>query len=165
MLPAAGLTDIDATYKVELLGKGRTWRTCPLYVRKAAPYNKSRWGSLSSCSQGRCLCAASLVRWSRLLDLTNTKLTDLGVKELKELKQLTRLMLSDTPVTDAGLKDLKELKQLTTLYLGSCKVTDTGLKDLKELKQLTTLGLRGTQVTDAGVKELQEALPECKVRR
>jgi hypothetical protein len=35
-------------------------------------------------------------------------------------------------VTDAGLKELKELKQLTTLNLRSAKVTDAGVKELQE---------------------------------
>jgi hypothetical protein len=35
-------------------------------------------------------------------------------------------------VTDAGLKELKELKQLTTLDLEGTQVTDAGLKELKE---------------------------------
>src|SRR5947209_7412588 len=43
----------------------------------------------------------------------------------------------DTQVTDAGLMELKDLKQLTTLYLNSTKVTGAGLKELKDLKQLT----------------------------
>jgi internalin A len=35
-------------------------------------------------------------------------------------------------VTDAGLKDLKELKNLTTLYLINTKVTDAGVAELQK---------------------------------
>ncbi len=35
-------------------------------------------------------------------------------------------------MTDAGLKELKELKQLTSLNLNGTQVTDAGLKELKE---------------------------------
>jgi len=42
---------------------------------------------------------------------------------LKELKNLTVLVLSKTAVTDAGLKELKELKKLSSIYLFSTKVT------------------------------------------
>jgi hypothetical protein len=38
----------------------------------------------------------------RSLDLFNTRVTDAGLKELKELKNLRSLDLSDTRVTDAG---------------------------------------------------------------
>src|SRR5712691_8230358 len=47
----------------------------------------------------------------------------------------------DTQVTDAGLKELKDLKQLTSLYLNSTKVTGAALKELKDLTQLTSLSL------------------------
>ena len=40
-----------------------------------------------------------------------------GLKDLKELKQLTELCLDGTNVTDAGLKELKALNKLTSLYL------------------------------------------------
>ncbi len=69
-------------------------------------------------------------------------------------KPVVTVKLSDTDVTDAGLKELAPLKNLTTLYLGCTKVTDAGLKELAPLKNLTTLDLRATQVTGAGLKEL-----------
>jgi hypothetical protein len=98
----------------------------------------------------------------RLL-LDRTKVTDAGLKEIKELKQLQWLVLSRTAVTDAGLRDIKEFKQLQDLFLEDTKITDAGLKEIKELKQLGRLELRRTQVTDAGVKELREALPRCAI--
>jgi hypothetical protein len=97
------------------------------------------------------------------VDLSNTKVTDAGLKHIKELNQLIVLSLGNTQVTDAGLKELKGLKQLLLLDLEETKITDTGLKELKELKTLTWLNLHGTKVTDAGIKELQEALPTCKI--
>ena len=68
-------------------------------------------------------------------------------------------------VTDAGLKELADLKQLTTLELQSSPVTDAGLKELADLKQLTSLSLYQTQVTADGVADLQKALPGCKITR
>ena len=90
------------------------------------------------------------------LNLNNTKVTDAGLKELKDLKNLTTLSLYSTQVTDAGLKELKELKTLSSLNLASTKVTDTGLKELKEIKTLSSLDLSYTKVTDAGLKELKD---------
>ena len=81
-------------------------------------------------------------------------------------KPVTGVSLFTTAVTDAGLKELKDLKQLTTLDLDGTKVTDAGLKELKDLKQLTSLNLMNTeQVTDDGVADLQKALPGCKISR
>src|SRR5438874_12707779 len=62
--------------------------------------------------------------------LGNTKITDAGLKELNELKNLVVLDLDNTVVTDAGLKELKELKSLKVLSLGDAKITDAGLKNL-----------------------------------
>ena len=36
-----------------------------------------------------------------------------------------------TSTADAGLKELKDLKQLTTLHLGGARVTDAGVKELQ----------------------------------
>src|SRR5437660_2661929 len=58
-------------------------------------------------------------------------------------KPVIEVNLAGTQVKDAGLKELKDLKQLTTLY-HMTGVTDAGLKELKDLKQLTTLALYNT---------------------
>jgi Leucine-rich repeat (LRR) protein len=100
----------------------------------------------------------------RLL-LTCSKVTDIGMKEVKKLKHLKQLSLASTLVTDAGLKELKDSKNLTKLYLDNTNVTDAGLKHLQGLKNLTELSLDRTKVTDAGVRELQKVLPKCKIRR
>src|SRR5262249_47050285 len=63
------------------------------------------------------------------VNLGGTKVTDAGLKELKELKNLRELNLGDTQVTGAGLKELKELKNLQGLDLSYGEVTDVGLKE------------------------------------
>lgn len=68
-------------------------------------------------------------------------------------------------MTNAGLKDLSDFKNLTTLDLRNTKVTDVGLKELGGLKHLSMLELRGTKVTGVGVNELAEALPKCEFKR
>jgi internalin A len=65
-------------------------------------------------------------------------------------------------VTDAGLKELADLKNLTTLSLFGTQVSDAGLKELSGLKNLTTLDLDSTQVT--GVAELKKSLPKCHIK-
>jgi internalin A len=94
----------------------------------------------------------------------STQVTDMGMKELKDLKNLSALYLTSTKVADAGLKDLQGLKNLSTLSLVNTKVTDAGLKELKDLKNLATLGIGNSTdegvtdegVTDAGLNELKE---------
>jgi internalin A len=62
------------------------------------------------------------------------------------------LNLSNTKITDAGLKELAGLKNLITVHHG--QITDAGLKELAALQNLQRLNLAATQITDAGLKEL-----------
>jgi internalin A len=117
----------------------------------------------------------------RDLNLSETPITDAGLKELSRLQQLRRLNLSGCAkvtdagvkaltahtglqvlwlpgcekVTDAALKDLSGLKELQEVEIGNCKlVTDAGLKELTRLPKLTRLDITRTAVTDAGLKEM-----------
>ena len=85
------------------------------------------------------------------LSLSDTKITDEGLKEVAKLQQLTLLYLNDTKVTDAGLKEVAKLQKLEDLYLRSTKITDTGLKEVAKLQKLGVLDLTDTQITDASV--------------
>jgi hypothetical protein len=76
----------------------------------------------------------------RGLDLSYTKVTDAGLKELASLKQLRWLELRHTAVTDAGLKELKGLVRLEHVYLGT---------DMR--------------TTAAGTRELEKAIPGLRV--
>ena len=73
---------------------------------------------------------------------------------------MQELGLGDTKITDAGLKHVKELKSLHTLDLRLTKVTDAGLKELKECKSLQRLTLFETLVTRVGLRELEAARPD-----
>ena len=88
--------------------------------------------------------------------LDGTAMTDAGMKELKEFKNLQTLGLGGTQVTDAGMKELKDLKNLRVLGLNGTQVTDAGMKELKDLKNLQVLGLNPIQVTDAVLRALLE---------
>ncbi|VTS02487.1 Putative regulatory subunit (Fragment) OS=Gemmata sp. Wa1-1 PE=4 SV=1: LRR_6: LRR_6 [Gemmata massiliana] len=89
------------------------------------------------------------------LNLSYTRVTDSGLKELERLTHLASLHLDCTDVSDQGLRELKALTNLTELNLRSIEVTDRGLAELKGLTNLSVLGLFGTDVTDAGLKELK----------
>jgi hypothetical protein len=97
------------------------------------------------------------------LYLDGTKITDAGLAHLKDLKGLQTLYLNGTKITDAGLVHLKDLKGLQTLYLGGAQITDAGLAQLKELKGLQILYVGRTQITDAGLRDLRKALPNTQV--
>ena len=100
------------------------------------------------------------------LNLFNTKITDVGLKEVAKMQQLEGLGLGYTQITDAGLKEVAKCTQLTNLDLEATQITDVGLKEVAKLEQLEWLGLSHCkQITKSGVAELKKVLPKCKIRR
>jgi hypothetical protein len=89
-----------------------------------------------------------------LLDLTFAKVTGKGVAALTDLPNLTSLALRSIDMTDADLKNVARFKKLTSLGLGNTGVTDAGLSQLAGLQNLVSLDLGGNEVTDAGLKHL-----------
>jgi internalin A len=73
--------------------------------------------------------------------------------------------LNGTGISDAGLRELGELKDLTVLYLSRTAITDAGLKELRKLTNLSELEARLTRITDDGVNDLRKSLPNVKIDR
>jgi hypothetical protein len=88
------------------------------------------------------------------IDLSGTKIKDADLVQVKWIRGLTELNLSETQVTDAGLAHLKGLP-LSYLALARSEVGDTGLAYLQGMRTLGTLDLSGTRVTDAGLAYLK----------
>jgi len=82
-------------------------------------------------------------------------ITNAGMKELRNFRNLRLLDIHGTGITDAGLKNLKELKGLQTLILEANDITDVGLRELKELNGLETLDLHSLKITDVGLREIK----------
>jgi Leucine-rich repeat (LRR) protein len=86
------------------------------------------------------------------LDLMSCRnITDAGMVHLKGMTHLHALNLSGTQITDAGLVHLKGMTKLQTLALYHTEITDAGLLHLKRLNELEVLSLINTDVTDAGL--------------
>jgi hypothetical protein len=91
----------------------------------------------------------------QVVDLSDTGVSDEGMKEVTSHRRLTNLNLQGLgKVTDASLKELAELERLQFLVLSGTGVTDATLRQLAGLERLQFLMLRKTAVTDAGIKEL-----------
>ena len=97
------------------------------------------------------------------LELSDTKITDEGLKDLAKLQNLKTLFLGGTKITDAGLKEVTKLQKLKWLDLVNTQITDAGLKELVKLRDLQLLDLYGTKITDTGFAELEKAMPNCKI--
>ena len=80
------------------------------------------------------------------------------------MPHLEKLQLSNTKITDAGLKYLRGLTQLQVLVLENTSITDAGLEYLESLTQLKLLGMAGdTGITRWGREKFKKAVPNCLV--
>ena len=89
------------------------------------------------------------------VDLHATWVGDSDIAELAKLPGLTKLDLSETRLTDRGLLDLKTATNLTDLNLYYAElVSDQGIAVVKNLPHLKRLNLRGTKITDSTLQLL-----------
>jgi hypothetical protein len=96
------------------------------------------------------------------LDLSDAKITDVGLKHLSGLTALEELYLPDASlplgnekITGAGLAQLVGLGKLHTLSLHGTKIDDAALSNLKALTSLKSLDLSSTSVTGTGLASLK----------
>ncbi len=105
-----------------------------------------------------------IVRAPAYLDLDGIALTDEGLANVGGFVDLRKLRISNTQVSNPGLKHLAGLASLQRLDLsGLQSVADDGVKHLQGLTTMKWLDLSGTAVTDEGINKLQQALPECEI--
>ena len=70
----------------------------------------------------------------------------------------------DTAITDEGMKNLGELKELRQLTIAAPNISDKGLLALRRLSRLRELTINNCPgVTDSAIDCLMEALPECNI--
>ena len=66
-------------------------------------------------------------------------------------------------VTDAGLEELKDLKGLRKLYLTNCPISNAGFGILAEMRGLSEVELINTAVTETAARQFAEERPEIAV--
>jgi hypothetical protein len=88
-----------------------------------------------------------------------------GVTDPRGLPAVPGINLSDTAITDAGLRHLAGLVGLGRLLVRNTAVSDAGLHHLRSLKGLRVLDLQDTKVTDEGVAALSRAVRDLKISR
>lgn len=87
------------------------------------------------------------------LDLSTTKISDNGLRQLVRFPHLTRLSLSHmTAIRDGSLASITNHPSLIALTLDRTAVTDAGIKYLP--KKIEYLSLSGTKISDNALRNL-----------
>ena len=91
------------------------------------------------------------------LDLSLTRITDLGIERLRPLTGIEELNLyACEHISDTSLAHLRHWKNLRRLNLRGTDITDTGLAYVASHHHLEALDISVTQVTDNGMEHLAE---------
>jgi Leucine Rich repeat len=90
------------------------------------------------------------------VDLTNARITDMNLGDLKRLPELTALKLYKSALGDREVEQIGELIQLESLNIALTKVGDAEFKRFARLKQLRALRLDGTAVGDDAVNFISD---------
>ena len=105
-----------------------------------------------------------------VLSLFGSQVTDTGLKELKELKNLAKLHLGQRlydgkpSLTDETMAVLTELKALETLQLDEARLSGAALTKLKGLPKLKRLTLHVIDIPEADVEKLRAELAGVEVK-
>jgi hypothetical protein len=86
------------------------------------------------------------------------KITDADMEDIVNYQQLTTFILSSPNVTDTGFRNIKSLKNLEYLEISDLILSDESMKvigNLKKLKSLKMVYLNGV-ITNAGIKSIDE---------
>lgn len=114
------------------------WAADPTWMDRAG-------GSVERDKQGRIIA----------LDLRSSWVTDSDLREGARLADLKRLDLSLTRISDHGLKELRDAPAIEDLNLYYAEqVTDEGMAAVRGWKRLRRLNLRGTKITDTTLEHL-----------
>ena len=96
--------------------------------------------------------------------IDDCRLTDDGVKTIKNFKKLQMILLTDCPCGD-GMRDaLSDLKDLRGVVLDGTKLADAGLRKLIR-PSLTLISVKNTKVTRDFVEELKVICSDLHITR
>jgi hypothetical protein len=100
----------------------------------------------------------------RVLLLDDTRVTNVGVRELAGLSSLIDLKLGSTRLTNEGVRIVTKLSGLRRLDLSKTSVGQSQLPSLLRLGQLETLDLDRSLVTDQDLDKFPASISELSLR-
>jgi len=122
---------------------------------------RDRDGSIAEVSLARTwatdedLAYVARIPTLKRLDLSFTLVTDKGIKELEQLRQLEELNLETAEaLTDASMNYVKNIPTLRKLNVRGVDITDVGMPAIAEMTALRSLDLSHTMLEDVGLEHL-----------
>ncbi len=104
------------------------------------------------------------LRELRVLDISQTRISSAGLESLAGLPKLERLSLWRAErIDDRAAEFLARMRSLETLDLSETQIGDATLKKLAALPQLRRLYLFGTKVTPGAIERFRQERPDCEV--
>jgi hypothetical protein len=98
------------------------------------------------------------------LDLTNSKITDLGINIVQKLSNLQKLNLEgSTEISHVGVAKLKSLEKLEHLNVINVKMADDIVSSLLEFQSLREVYLFKSGISEEAVRKLKTDRPEMFV--
>ncbi|MFT5126204.1 MAG: hypothetical protein ACI9TH_000269 [Kiritimatiellia bacterium] len=122
-------------------------------LREMANYLQTDYISLSDTAitnQG--LKYLHLIKDLSIIDLSKTKVTDVGMTYLASIKGLQGLNLLETTISGKGIRSLRECENLNWLALSNFSLQSGGLEELAQLPKMTGLLLEAQDLTDDQVQ-------------
>jgi hypothetical protein len=122
---------------------------------------RDRDGSIAEVTLGRTwatdedLNDVARIKTLKRLDLSFTLITDKGVKQLQQLRQLEDLNLETVEaLTDASMNYVKNIPSLRRLNVRGVDITDVGMPAIAQMTGLRSLDLSHTMLEDVGLENL-----------
>jgi len=122
---------------------------------------RDRDGSITEASLARTwatdedLTYVAKIATLKKLDLSFTLVTDKGIKELQQLRQLEDLSVETAEaLTDASMNYVKNIPTLRRLNVRGVDITDVGMPAIAQMTGLRSLNLSHTMLQDVGLESL-----------
>jgi len=136
-----------------------------LYFQGKAPNLKLIAAAFSPAMTDEDLAHLKSFDTLQYLWLTDTAITDKGLEIVRQFKSLAQLSLSRCKATEVGVRRLTGLSQISILYLNGLPISDDFASVLKDFQSLKEVYLSKTQMTDKGYSEIQKTLPNLRYHR
>ncbi|MFP5042336.1 c-type cytochrome domain-containing protein [Parasediminibacterium sp. JCM 36343] len=97
------------------------------------------------------------------LKLFNTKITDGGLKQIVNCKNIVKLNIEGTAITGSSAATIKQFQNLEYLNVVNTKFDDRGLLELATLKNLKVVYCWQSQVSPKGIEAVKKLNPKLIV--